>query len=67
MFRLLFLFLSIFVNIYIASNSEENIITFRRRSGRKTQNISTKYGKINLRFDSYYDNITDTNNAFYLI
>ena len=67
MFRLLFLFLSIIVNIYIASNSEENIITFRRWSGRKTLNISTKYGKINLRFDSYYDNITDTKNAFYLI
>ena len=67
MFRLLFLFLSIIVNIYIASNIEENIITFKRLSGRKTQNISTKYGKINLRFDSYYDNITDTKYAFYLI
>ena len=67
MFRLLFLFLSILVNIYIASNIEENIITFKRLSGRKTQNISTKYGKINLRFDSYYDNITDTKYAFYLI
>ena len=67
MLQLLFLFLSIIVNSYIASNSEENIITFRRWSGRKTQNISTKYGKINLRFDSYYDNITDTYYAFYLI
>ena len=49
MIKTLFLFLSIIsINIINANNLEENIITFRRYAMRKTENIITKYGNINM-------------------
>ena len=59
-----FLLLSIFDILLAFKNKDENIITFRRYSGRKTTNITTRYGNINFRFDS---NRTNISIAYYII
>ena len=66
MLKTLLLFSSIII-VIIANNIEENIITFRRFAMRKTENIPTKYGNINIQFDSKYNNKNDSGYCFYLI
>ena len=68
MLKTLIFFLSIIsISITISSNLEENIITFRRYSMRKTENITTKYNNISIQFDSKYDKKNDMWYYIYII
>ena len=68
MLKTLLFFLSIIsISITISNNLEENIITFRRYSMRKTENITTKYNNISIQFDSKYDKINDMWYYIYVI
>ena len=68
MLKTLLFFLSIIsISITISNNLEANIITFRRYSMRKTENITTKYNNISIQFDSKYDKKNDMWYYIYVI